>query len=502
MTDINPSVMLEDSKGNRYFFYYKDSSVCYREVPVQGGVKDTILISQANGDYAAAIDADDTIYLTCNNRYKGILLFIYTSSGWKFEPVANLHNSSNIYIMDIIVQNGSIHIFFSKKLPVANMYNVYHIHKNTNDKTPYIEYSWKKNSLSEIYSQSIENSYSLLPVKNGIIHYASVWYDGTHYYINYCCYDDSSKSWVYKSHSTSYKNQVFIKLLQHNKKINLLCFSNEIEGSNIRHFLSKSSGSSEIDFKELGNTRIDTSGIIPLFYSDDKAIQAAWVRDHVFHQYTFDDSSGKWRKVIDLPVTIGASIHIMKVMKSSNPLLITKGYFIIDENLKILKPAEYITDSNSEGKPKESVQAVPIPDMNDYLKQILVEIRELSDNVKYLNSRIGSLENRNEKNFTAEKTVIEQPPLKKSGFKEKFMKSKRIPDYESMLKKQENIITYVGKTNAAKTDSDISKGSGKQAFVPPDVSEQKNDKDNSIEDSEEIPYKHNSIIKKIEEFFK
>ena len=67
--------------------------------------------------------------------------------------------------MDIIVQNGSIHIFFSKKLPVANMYNVYHIHKNANDKTPYIEYSWKKNSLSEIYSQSIENSYSLLPVK-------------------------------------------------------------------------------------------------------------------------------------------------------------------------------------------------------------------------------------------------------------------------------------------------------------------------------------------------
>ena len=124
MTDINPSVMLEDSKGNRYFFYYKDSSVCYREVPVQGGVKDTILISQANGDYAAAIDADDTIYLTCNNRYKGILLFIYTSSGWKFEPVANLHNSSNIYIMDIIVQNGSIHIFF-QKLPVANMYNVF-----------------------------------------------------------------------------------------------------------------------------------------------------------------------------------------------------------------------------------------------------------------------------------------------------------------------------------------------------------------------------------------
>ncbi|NLK34815.1 MAG: hypothetical protein GX301_05125 [Gracilibacteraceae bacterium] len=502
MTDINPSIILEDSKDNRYFFYYKDSSVCYREVPVQGDVKNTILISQSNGDFAAAIDTDDTIYLACNSRYKGVLLFIYTSSGWKFEPVVNLHNSSNIYIMDIIVQNGSIHIFFSKKLPVANMYNVYHIHKNANDKTPYIEYSWKKNSLSEIYSQSIENSYSLLPVKNGIIHYASVWYDGTHYYINYCCYDDSRKSWVHKSLSMSYRNQVFIKLLQHNKKINLLCFSNETEGSNIRHFLSKSTGSNEIDFKELGNIRIDTSGIIPLFYSDEKAIQAAWVKDHVFHQYTYDDSSGKWRKVIDLPVTVETSIHILKIMKSSNPLSITKGYFILDKNFKILRPVEYITDGISEGKPKEKVQTAPIPDMNDYLKQILVEIRELSDNVKHLNSRIGSLENKNEKNFTPEKTAIEHPILKKSGFKEKFMKSERLPNYESMLKKQENITTYVGKPVAAKPDSDIPQDSVKQAFVSPNAADQKNNEDNCAEDSGEIPYKYNSIMKKIEEFFK
>jgi len=508
MIDINPSAILEDSKGNRYFFFYRDSSIYYREVPIHGDIKDTMLISQANADFAVVIDTDDSIYLTCNSRYKGVLLFIYTNSGWKFEPVVNLHNSSNIFIMDIIVQNGSIHIFFSKKLPIANMYNVYHIHKNINDKTPYIEYSWKKNSLSEIYSQNIESSYSLLPVKNGIIHYASVWYDGALYYINYYCYDDSTKSWLHKSLSISYKNQAFIKLIHHNKKINLLCYSNESEGNNIHHFLSKSSSSSEIDFRELGNVRIDTSGMIPLFYSDDKAIQMAWIKDHVFHQYTFDDSSGRWRKAIDLPVTADANINIVKIMKSLAPLSITKGFFILDKNYSISRPVEHISRTIPEDNPKEKTQAAPIPDMNDYLKQILDEIRNLSDNVKYLNSRIGSSESRNSKDpapakaVTVDKTATEQPTLKKSSFKEKFMKNERLPNYESLLMKQENITTYVGKPGTVNPASDISQDGDKQAFVPPNTAAPNNNKDNWTEDPDEIPYKYNSLMKKIGEFFK
>ncbi|MEA4847125.1 MAG: hypothetical protein VB106_07835 [Clostridiaceae bacterium] len=502
MTDINPSVMFEDSKGSRYFFYYKDASIYYREIPSTGDTKDTILISQVNGDFAAAIDTDDAIYLTCNSRYKGVLLFIYANSGWKFESIVNQHNSANIYIMDIIVQNDSIHIFFSKKLPVANMYNVYHIHKNVNDKTPYVEYSWKKNSLSEIYAQNIESSYSLLPLKNGIIHYASIWCDGTHYYINYYCYDDSTKSWLHKSLNISYKNQVFIKLIQHNKKINLLCFSNENEADNIHHFLSKSSGSNEIDFKELENTRIDTKGIIPLFYSDDKAMQLAWIKDHVFHQYTFDDSSGKWKKAIDLPITAETNMHILKIMKSSNPLSITKGYYLLDKNGNILRPVEHISKSTDEDKIKDTPIADPQPDMNDYLKQILAEIKDLSDNVRYLNNRMGSIENRSSKeplpirpSIPAKNPVkneTEQPALKKSDFKEKFMKNEKSPNYENLLIKQDNITTYVGKSASGKPASDISQGiktdngaagSEKQAFVPPRAE------------------KGNNLFKKIGEFF-
>lgn len=500
MADINPSVMLEDSKGSRYFFFYRDSSIYYREIQIKGDVRDTILISQANGDFDAAIDTDDSIYLVCNSRYKGVLLFIYTKVGWKFEPVVNQHNSSNIYIMDIIVQYGTIHIFFSKKLPVANMYNVYHMQKNINDKTPYIEYSWKKNSLSEIYSQNIESSYSIIPLKNGVIHYASVWYDGTHYYINYYCYDNSTNSWLHKSLGISRKNQIFIKLIQHNKKTNLICFSTESEGSNIYHFLSKSSSGNEIDFKELGNGTIDTNGVVPLFYTDDKAIQMAWIKDHVFHQYTFDDSSGKWRKLIDLPVTIGTNMHVLKIMKSSNPLSITKGYYILDKNLCISRPLESISRNISEDKPKEKVQSAPLPDMNDYLKQIILEIRDLSDNVKYLNNKIGGAENINSKESLPVKTTnppkiaAEQPALKKSDFKEKFMKNERPPNYESLLMKQENITTYVGKPDNVNNE--------KKAFAPSNAEVPKNNNDNWAEDPEEVPYKYNSLMKKIGEFFK
>ena len=525
MIDIRPSIVLEDSKSNRYFFYYKDSSIYYREVSDIGDTKDTILISQANNDYTAAIDADDTIYLTCNSRYKGVLLFIYTNNGWKFEPVVTLHNSSNIYIMDMLVLNGSIHIFFSKKLPVANMYNVYHIHKTINEQAPFIEYAWRKNSLSEIYSQNIESSYSLLPSKGGIIHYASVWYDGTHYYINYYCYDDSTKSWLQKSLNISYKNQAFIKLIHHNKKINLLCFSNESEASNIYHFLSKSSSAGETDFKDLNNSRVDTNGIIPLFYSDDKALQLAWVKDNVFHQYTFDDSSGKWRKAIDLPVTAETNMQIIKIIRSSSSLSITNGYFILDKNLNISRPIEHTSRSTTEDKPKEKVQTAATNETSDYLKQILGEIKDLSENVKCLNSRIDSMESKTFVQNAAEEKQMELLPaksrtaangdsegsrLKKSNFKEKFLKSGKTPNYDSLLMKQESITTFVGKPGANNESGDILQenktsgetiGNEKQAYVHPGIAPKKASVRNNTLGAETTE-KSNSLIKKIGEFFK
>ncbi|HYE10368.1 MAG TPA: hypothetical protein VEF53_09330, partial [Patescibacteria group bacterium] len=470
MIDIKPSIVLEDSRGGRYFFYYKDSSIYYREVSSTGDTKDTILISQANIDFTAAIDTDDTIYLTCNSRYKGVLLFIYANNGWKFEPVVTLHNSSNIYIMDMLVLNGSIHIFFSKKLPVANMYNVYHIHKNINEQAPYIEYSWRKNSLSEIYSQNIENSYSLLPSKGGLIHYTCVWYDGTHYYINYYCYDDSTKSWLQKSLNISYKNHVFVKLLQHNKRINLLCFSNEGEASNIHHFTSKSSGAGEIDFKELNNSHVDTSGTTPLFYSDDKALQLAWVKDNSFHQYTFDDSSGRWRKAIDLPVSAEINMLLIKIVRSSSSTSITKGYFLLDKNYNISRPIEHSSRNVLEDKLREKPQAPASTETSDYLKQILGEIKDLSENIKYLNNRIENLESKSfgQKASQEEQTEVhqvkskaaanveyERTPLNKSNFKEKFMKSGKTPNYDSLLMKQDSITTFVGKPGVNQTIGDI-----------------------------------------------
>ncbi|HYE84253.1 MAG TPA: hypothetical protein VEG39_19075, partial [Clostridia bacterium] len=351
--DIRPSILLEDSKGIRLFFYYRDSSIYYREVSVTGDTKDTMLISQANGDFSAAAGSDDTIYLTCNSRYKGVLLFTYSNNGWKFEPVMSLHNSSNMYIMDTIVLNGSVHIFFSKKLPIANLYNVYHIQKNISEHMPYLEYSWRKNSLSEIYSQNIETSYSILPSKGDIIHYASVWYDGIHYFINYYCYDDSIKSWIQKNLNISYKNQVFVKLIYHNKRINLFCFSNDKDGGHINHFQIKSSGASEIEFKELSNTLINTGGAVPLFYSDEKSIQLAWVKDNIFHQYAFDDSSAKWKKIIDLPVTADDNLHVIKTIRSSVANSASKGYFFLDKDYNIARPVEHKTRSITEDKPKE-----------------------------------------------------------------------------------------------------------------------------------------------------
>ncbi|HOR86169.1 MAG TPA: hypothetical protein PLL98_06745 [Bacillota bacterium] len=518
MTGIIPSILLEDSKSNRYFFYYKDSSICYREISAAGDIKDTILISQANADFAAALDTNDTICLTCNSRYKGVLLFTYSNGGWKFETIVNLHNSSDIYIMDMVVQNGSIHIFFSKKLSLS-MCNVYHLHRSINEHTPYIDYSWRKNSLSEIYPQNMEDSYSLLPLKNGIIHYASVWYDGAIYCINYYCFDDSVKSWLHKSLNFSYKNQVFIKLISHNKKINLFCFSNENGTGNIRHFVGKSGGGNDIDFKDSGNIRIDTGGVIPLFYYDDKAMQLAWIKDNILHQYIFDDSTGKWKKAATLPITAESSIYIIRTVKNSGQPIITKGYFFIDENFNISKPIERISKNTDSEKSGGTQQFPTAPNMNDYLKQILSEIKDLSDNVQFLKSKIDDLESstfvqksqKDEKNFpfaakpiTAIRNESDYPELKKSGFKDKFMRIESTPSFDSISVKQDNINTYIGKP-ATKTPPDETscetKGiipatdNEKQAFVSPGAaSRMGTDNANAS--------KSNALLKRIGEYFK
>lgn len=525
MADIRPSIVMEDSKGNKYFFYYKDYSIYYREVSDTGDIKDTILISQVNTDFTAVIDSDDTLYLTCNSRYKGVLLFIYTNYGWKFEPVVNLHNSSSIYIMDMVVQNGSVHIFFSKKLPIANMYNVYHIHKDMDEQVPYIEYSWRKNSLSEIYSQNIESSFSILPSKGGIIHYASVWYDGTHHYINYYCFDESIKSWIHKSLNISYKNPVSIKLLHHNKKINLVCFSNEGDGSNVHLFINKSSGSSETDFKEIGNARIETGNTVPLFYSDDKALQLAWIKDHVYHQYTLDDSSGKWKKAIDLPITAEINLQYIKYVRNAGSVSISKGYFLIEKDYNILRPVAHNPRIASEDKQKEKQQPAAVPETSDYLKQLLDVIKDLSENVRSLNNRIEDLENRNDSLKEPEertKELVHQSQkaaadgsfpgvkLKKSNFREKFMKAEKAPNYESLRVNQENINTYVGKPKSSseaavnppehKADAD-SQSNGKQAFVPPASFGQQSGRSEKLEETE-TSSKNNNVLKKIGEFFK
>lgn len=523
MSEPNPSIMVEDSKANRYFFYSKDSSIFYDEVSNSGDNKNTILITQINDGFAVSIDKDDTIYLTCNSRYKGILLFSYSGDGWKFESVINAHNSTNMHIMDMIVQNGSIHIFVSKKLSV-DIHNVYHIQKNIRENAPYSDYAWNKNSLSEIYSQNIENSYSLLPLKNGSIHYAGVWCDGTRYYINYYCYDESVKSWIHKNLSISYKNQISIKLIPHNKKINLLCFSVENGTGSIHHFWGKGGGGSEIDFKEFGNTRMDTNGTVPLFYADDKGIQAAWVRDYVFHQYTLDDSSGKWKKTLDLPLTAERRIYVLKIIKNSGLPSITKGYFLLNEKFNILKPAEFFSGSIAADKPKKAYENANESDIKFSLNQILSEIKALSENMRSMDKRINGLERNTSGNNAYDRehivTYTEKPEidkitedsnikLKKSNFKEKFMNSRTAPNFESMLKKNQNITAFTGKENKNSVSGEIPQeikddnrtdANKKQAFATPGKTVRQDTESTNANENETSD--KNTLLKKIGEYFK
>lgn len=523
MLDVRPSTVVEDSQGNKYFFYYMDSSIYYREVTSTGEIKDTILISQVGSDFAAAVDVDDTLYLACNSRYKGIMLFVYTNYGWKFEYVINAYNVSSIYLIDILIANSSIHIFYSKKLPLPNMYNVYHMSKRLNEPSPYVEYAWRKNSLSEIYALSLEYSFSLLLSKGGLIHFAGVWNDGTQYFINYHCYDDSIKAWMHKSLSMSYKNGVNIKLLYYNKKLNLFCFSTDSDGNNLHHFISKPSGGNDIGFKHLYSTKIDSDGTMPSFYADEKSIRMEWLKDSIYWQYAFEEGSNKWKKTIELPQTADTDMLYMKIIKNKSTASYPfKGYYLLDRSYHITKPMEHMSKSSQGGKTAEKAVINPPNDTTDYLKQILNEIMSLSDNVKYLSRRVESLESKSsslktgmeessEPPVSVSSRPQEYPTFKKSGFKERFMKSTTDPDFKSLLMNQDNISISAGipDDDTRKSEESIKENKPSTEAIKNENRTFTESAANTVKETEIIEtnknktdYKHSSLLEKIGEFFK
>jgi hypothetical protein len=523
MIDIKPSAVVIDSQNNKFFFYYKDSSIYCREATNTGEIKDTILVNQVNSDFSVAADMDDNLYLVCNSRYKGIMLFVCTDFGWKFEYVVNTYSSSNIYIMDMFIINGSIHLFFSKKLPLPHSYNIYHISKSLSSQAPYVEPVWKRNSLSEIYSQNLEQSCSVVPGKDYSIHFAGVWHDGANHYINYCFYDDNKKSWLHNSLPMAYKSNVRLFLLYFNEKLSLFCFYNDSNGNNFHHFVNRSTDSSDMDFKHLYSTRIDNLDVISSFYVDKEGIFTEWIKDRIYHCYLFNEASEEWKKEIELPIASDLDLFYLKKIKNDgNSQQSIKGYYILDKNYELIKPLEYISYSTTEIKSTEKLQNSISIDTDEYLKEILEEIRSLSDSMKHLNSRIDNLEGKFvEAESKADKKVSPymskkqlpstNTPLKKSGFKEKFMNSNNSPTFQSLLMNQESISTFksVPYSNGCKGSD---KANMNRAYVDEKTSENRayvepasNNKKPPITGDTPIyksDYKNSSILKKIGEFFK
>jgi hypothetical protein len=255
-----------------------------------------------------------------------------------------------------------------------------------------------------------------------------------------------------------------------------------------------------------------------------------WIKGHIYYQYVYEESSGKWKKTIELPQAADSDIFYMKTLKNTGGLVYTaRGYYLIDKSYKITKPMEYMARNTQPEKPAEKVaeklaekEDTGIPNENsEYLKQILNEIKNLSDDVRYLNRRIEGLENTSSiKNNAKEENAVrlaprsvmtqESPSLKKSSFKEKFMKS-TTPDYKSLMLNQDGISLFESKPSQtpdkpgeniieSKSAADA-KASENRAFAEPPANKgMAADKNSDAENASE--YKYNNVFKKIGEFFK
>jgi hypothetical protein len=152
-------------------------------------------------------------------------------------------------------------------------------------------------------------------------------------------------------------------------------------------------------------------------------------------------------------------------------------------------------------------------------------MKDLTDNVRHLSSRIDNLESKtyigkiNEEGFkslpqlkphAAVNDTLEKSNIKKNNFKEKFMKNINAPNYESLLVKHENVTTYVGKPGVSQNAPDAQQenksnsephSNEKQAYVN-SVARLQNGKQEKIGSRPTPKTINNSWLRKLGEFFK
>lgn len=526
MTEKSYKAIIEDSSRNRLLFYYSNDSVCCKEISKDGLTKDSVIASQVSENFLTAIDLQDHIYVACINKDQGLYLFSYENSEWKLDQILNIQGDGSLYLLSLLVHNGSTHIIYAKQMTIANFYNINHLYKHGSQNTYNLSTSWRKNNVGEIYAENIDSAYSAIITKDGVIHLVNEWFDGNKYLINYSWYDNSNDTWRRKAVSSLFKKDIKVSILYEEGLLHLLCYSYEDEVSAIFCYTKKENSNRDFEFYCLDKIKTEQA-IFPFFHIEGSSVYISWLSNNKYGQYSMNREQKIWNKKLDNEIaTNDLPIAIEYIRNRKGRALVNKKtYFYIDNKNNISLP--YIKDSLAES-PQVLDKTVKSSDneSSKYMPDLFKEIKSLSEIVKSLSLRMDQIDSKrpqdNESRLITSlpRAEHEQKPktddsskLKKSTFRDQFMSTNKllgrpdatalyvpapsIPNPAELLKKEEIKIV---ENNETRFDEKVIE---KQVYSTPIVTEKpKQEIEKPKLDSETTTPKDVNLFKKIGDFFK
>ncbi|MFZ5351356.1 MAG: hypothetical protein ACOZCL_01390 [Bacillota bacterium] len=532
MLDNKSVIIIEDTKQYRYMFFHRNESIYCREISKNNRIRETLLAAQVSSDFQAAIDSEDTIYIICNSREKGIIILSYQKGSWRLNQVLNIQNYSNVSILKAYVSKKVLHILYAKKLPIANFYNIHHIYSSGSE---VLNNAWKRNSITEVYSENLSTSVAAAITRNNDIHLANVWFDGSSYTITHCQFDASRDTWSKKSITKLFDKSINVQLLTDKYKLHLFCHSMEDDLSVVFYFSKNEKG--DFEFVSLNKINVSTD-ICPLFFIDNNRIFSAWTANNSYYEIVLKENLKEWSDIKEYHIESELFLKEVEYITNNerHGARYKKLYMLIDEDNNILMPWQYKEmKSLSKDNRNTVIQDKDDTESTEYLRHtsyIISEIERLKSSIRDLNEKLEELLDDKTKaqhyssytdNYrTAESTKALNTDLKsmtlkkKSNFKERFMNS------QTKFHSPESAAIYVAKGSLPNENvnnhkrSDISGISTKEASTTVNKQSQETDSANAQDitpggaesdmndkpDNESDENRHGNLIKKLGEIFK
>ncbi|MFA7572175.1 MAG: hypothetical protein WCY24_00500 [Lutispora sp.] len=488
MSNSNTYKILLESRGNKFCIYYKNATIYCKTIDFDGMAKEIILIDSVYENFLYSKSQEDNIYLLFQGRNKNFLLFTYDGEGWHMEELLLRKNFSNIIPLGLFILMDGMHIIYAKKLPIENYYDLFQLKKEKDE--------WEKTFICEIYSKKIESSLDIKATGYDMVHIVSTFYDGEASSLNYYNYSINNSKWLNIPIVNLNHNNIYIKVLIHENKLNVFCYNIDNSTLNLFYFtkhLSKDSSFSLIDIIKLSQV---PKGLDLVMELNDDILKISYMgTDHYWENY-YNISQKKWEKTNQISLNEFPNLHYAKIIYDNFNLNIEEkeAICLISDKLKVSLPeikSDYDTEAVTEAANLDSRSAA----------LILGQINILSEKIEDLNKKLNKSK---EKDFYKEPLPMKEDkcqdthnthpqPLRESNFKERFMNRK-----PTSIKLESSTLLSKEIKNAGITFPQFSNMEKEEKLSV--IAEEKKEEIEVVNENQGT--KHKSIIRSISEWFK